>query len=495
LEAFADLRAEYPKYFPSWERPPSRNLDVARFVAAGERGRKSTRAGDGDGAEAAFAEQVAICPLNPEPWVARAMLAAARGDRPLALDHLRAAVLRGFTDLRSVERAEAWVRLRRHGEFLRLQDAVPLLLEYEQNWPGWDTSRANVVPASVAVVLADRARVADLLDGMAPALGERHVRLWRRLLDRASAARLEAYLAERPAATDVADALGQLMALYTADAGLGWEALEPKAATRLGRVADLALERSGAGAARAGALVCRALARNGARNRRGRLATAAAADIRASLGEVLAAHPDSPFAPLAVAGLVQTEIETGRDDAAAAAFAEFLGRNAEDSAAAVAARKHLGALALRAGGLPAFRVRTLDGRAVDRDALRGRVAVIDFWATWCGPCVEDIPTLQRIAARYGEEVVVVGVSLDERDATSAEALQRWIADRAVPGLQVGDGAGWESDVVRAFGVREIPFSVVADPGGRVLAVGRRGKDLERAVRAAVGDRAATGRSR
>lgn len=485
-DAFADLRAAYPSYYPSWDQPPKLNLEqVARFVAYGERGRELARAGDIDGAETAFGSQVQLFPLNPEPWISGAMLAAGRGDRRRALEYMRAAVLRGFTDLRSIERAEAWVHLRRHGEFLRLQDAVPLLREYERRWPDWNTFRAIRAPDSVEAVIATRSRVRELLDELKPALGERYVRLWRRMLDRASAARLEAYITDRPDAEDQLEALERLMALYTGDADLAWETLDPKAAARLGNVADIALGRSRAGATRAGALVCRALARTGHRDRRGRLAQEAADDIRVTLAEVLADYSDSPFTPLAVEGLVRTEFETGRENAASEAYARFLARHADSPDAVAATRERLGALALRAGGVPAFSTRTLDGSTLDRNALQGKVVVIDFWATWCGPCVEEIPTLQRIAQRHGDEVLVLGVNLDERELMSAEALSSWIESRAMPGVQVADGAGWESNLVRAFGVREIPFTVVADRTGRVLAVGSRGKALEKAVRAAL----------
>jgi len=487
-DAFADLRAEYPQFFPAWDRPPAIGPEqVARFVAAGERGRELARAGDRDGAEAAFGVQIDIFPLNPEPWISRALLAAERGERKLALESMRAAVLRGFTDLRAVERAEAWVGLRRHGEFLRLQDAVPVLLQYERRWPGWDAFRGRRAPSSVQIVLDKRARAQKLLDGMQPVLGERQVRLWARMLDRASAALLETYLAEGPEAADRAEALEHLMALYTGGADLGWEVLEPKAAMRLGKVADLALGRSETGATRAGALVCRALARNGDRDRRGRLTVAAAEDIRGALGDVLAEAPDSPFVPLAVEGIVRTEIEAGRESAASEVYARFLARHADDPGAVGEAHERLGELALRAGGLPAFRTETLDGSNLERDTLRGKVTVIDFWATWCGPCVDEIPTLRRIAERHGDEVLLLGVNLDERELMTEEALRSWIRDRAMPGVHVADGAGWESDLVRAFGVREIPFTVVADPTGRVLAVGRRGKDLLKAVRAALDD--------
>ena len=137
------------------------------------------------------------------------------------------------------------------------------------------------------------------------------------------------------------------------------------------------------------------------------------------------------------------------------------------------------------GAAPEFELANVAGGKMSSADIKGKVAVIDFWATWCGPCVEELPTLQRILDRHGDAVAVVGVNLDERDLMDAEALRGWIASRNVPGVQVADGLGWESDLVQAFGVREIPFSVVVDATGRVIAVGRHGKELEKTVRAAL----------
>lgn len=75
---------------------------------------------------------------------------------------------------------------------------------------------------------------------------------------------------------------------------------------------------------------------------------------------------------------------------------------------------------------PAIRVTTLSGETLDLAALQGRLVVLDFWATWCPPCVKVIPNLNRLAKEWGKDVVVVGISDEERDD-----VERFLRDHPV----------------------------------------------------------------
>ena len=173
--------------------------------------------------------------------------------------------------------------------------------------------------------------------------------------------------------------------------------------------------------------------------------------------------------------------ETGRREQAAIIY----GRLSDDEALA-AVRADLGAEALRLGGLPEFEGRSLDGRMIDTAAMReGKVTVLDFWATWCKPCLEELPTLRKIQAKYGNDVALIGVNMDSADTLEPDELRKWISDQGVPGTHLFDGEGWQSELVRAFGVAEIPFNVVIGPSGEVLAVNMYGKDLRKSVNDAV----------
>jgi thiol-disulfide isomerase/thioredoxin len=182
---------------------------------------------------------------------------------------------------------------------------------------------------------------------------------------------------------------------------------------------------------------------------------------------------------------MMVEVETGNAARAEELYRRFFTRHAEESLLLDRVRDGLGEQALLLGGLPPFRADVLGGGTVGPDVLAGKVAVLDFWATWCEPCVEGFPSLQRIAGTYGDRVELIGVNLDWGDDISPEDLQAWIAGRGLPGRHLHDGLAWDSEMVRRFGVREIPFTVVVGKDGRVLAVNRHGKQLEKAVRHAM----------
>ncbi len=459
--------------------------DVQRFVALGEAGKALLRAGETAKAEAAFRAQIALSPANADPYVALAMSEAARGAEKEAIGHLRAAVARGFFDLARIERAETAVRLRKSMAFLQLQEAVPALVEEESRFAGWSDFRAQGVPESVAATIDKRAALNGKVDRIAPALGARLVALWRKAIDRATAAFLEEYIAKKPEAADLAEALDRLMGLYAGASLLRWEIPPADAVRRLRDVASIVLERFPESPMRSGALVCRALATNAERQGEGALTPAAAGAIRSSLDEVLSRDPESPFAATAVEGLVRLEADGGRMEAASSRYRAFIASHAADRAVLDDLRDRLGPLALRAGGVPDFEGPGLDGTTIGRDALRGKVAVVDFWATWCRPCVEEFPTLKRIAERYGDGVVVLGINMDGADEIDEAALRAWMTRENTPGRQLRDGRSWSSELVRTFGVKEIPFTVVVDADGSVRAVGERGKKLEKAVQSAI----------
>ena len=109
---------------------------------------------------------------------------------------------------------------------------------------------------------------------------------------------------------------------------------------------------------------------------------------------------------------------------------------------------------------PRYALTALDGTALSPDALRGKVVLINFWATWCLPCRVEMPLLQRMAERHRDAgLVVAGLSVDRGPE---EAVRTFLRERGVtyPVAVVG------ADVERAFGgVRGYPTSILIDREG------------------------------
>jgi thiol-disulfide isomerase/thioredoxin len=107
----------------------------------------------------------------------------------------------------------------------------------------------------------------------------------------------------------------------------------------------------------------------------------------------------------------------------------------------------------------------VDGKKVDLTNLRGKVVLIDFWATWCEPCREEVPGVLAVYKKFhGQGFEVVGVSLDQdKDAMLAFAKEH---DMAWP--QYFDGRGWDNAISSSFGVSEIPAMLLIGKDGKVV---------------------------
>ena len=135
---------------------------------------------------------------------------------------------------------------------------------------------------------------------------------------------------------------------------------------------------------------------------------------------------------------------------------------------------------------PNLRFQAVDGRLVDVQRLRGRVVLIDFWATWCGPCVAEMPNVLAVYKKYQPRgFEIIGVSLDSR----RDALLKFVQDQGMTWPQYFDGGGWKAALAVRFGVQSIPHTVLLDRRGTVRHVKVRGRALETAVAALCEERA------
>jgi thiol-disulfide isomerase/thioredoxin len=112
--------------------------------------------------------------------------------------------------------------------------------------------------------------------------------------------------------------------------------------------------------------------------------------------------------------------------------------------------------------LPALSMRDLDGRTITSDDLRGKVPLVNFWATWGGPCRAEIPDLIKLQARYPEHLQVIGVSADEGPIQVVEDFATEYGINYPIVMATPELSG-------AFpGVMALPTSFVVDPEGRVV---------------------------
>ena len=130
-----------------------------------------------------------------------------------------------------------------------------------------------------------------------------------------------------------------------------------------------------------------------------------------------------------------------------------------------------------------WRAVDLDGRVWSSESLRGRVVLIDFWATWCAPCLAELPRLRRLHARYDTgDLVILGISLDR---SSARDFRSWLQRQGIGWPQVREVGGYDSPLAAQFGVEVLPASFLVGRDGRVVARDLRGESLTARVRALV----------
>ena len=140
--------------------------------------------------------------------------------------------------------------------------------------------------------------------------------------------------------------------------------------------------------------------------------------------------------------------------------------------------KKIRASLVKGAKFPDFDEKDLEGKPLSIAGVKGKVVLVDFWATWCGPCVAELPeVLAAYEKHHADGFEIVGISLDQ----DRQKLETFIKQKNMTWPQFFDGQGWQNKLGQKYGINSIPATYLLDSEGKIIGSDLRGKDLEAAV--------------
>src|SRR5690606_13339675 len=116
---------------------------------------------------------------------------------------------------------------------------------------------------------------------------------------------------------------------------------------------------------------------------------------------------------------------------------------------------------------PKFSYNDINGKKVSLDDFKGKLVYIDVWATWCGPCLQEIPSLKELKKDYkNQNVEIISISIDVQK--DFEKWKKMVANKQLDGTQLFADNDWKSEFVKAYGIDAIPRFLLIDENGNIL---------------------------
>lgn len=124
---------------------------------------------------------------------------------------------------------------------------------------------------------------------------------------------------------------------------------------------------------------------------------------------------------------------------------------------------------------PDFTLEDINGNPITMSAVKGKIKIIDFWASWCGPCRLNNPALRKLYDEFHSKgLEIIGVSLDTQKASWQKAIEK----DGLEWINVSSLNGWDCDIVRLYNVTGVPALYILDEHNRIIANGLRGEQLK-----------------